>query len=117
DLVAVVGGIASLADRQAAAITPLSNVVDAAIICRLAANQPRSRDVLARRIPSVTPSVLDRRLACLVRNGAVTAIERKGYVRHPALTTSGTMYAFEAKVSDWRRGIRQALRYATWADA
>ena len=40
-----------------------------------------------------------------------------GYPRRADLEPIGRTYAFEAKVSDWRRGLDQALRYSVWCDA
>ena len=52
----------------------------------------------------------------LIRSGAVLR-EGKSYRRREGFAPAGRAYALEAKVSDWRRGLAQALRYSTWADA
>ena len=57
-----------------------------------------------------------RRARRLAASGHVEACG-SGFRRAPGLEPIGRSYALEAKVSDWQKGISQALRYSTWCDA
>lgn len=57
-----------------------------------------------------------KRARALVASGHVEA-HGSGFRRVPGLEAIGRVYALEAKVKDWQKGISQALRYSTWCDA
>lgn len=116
DMVALVVRGRRLLDRVEAGVPPLLNELDAMIVANLTPRRGRRPDRLAERL-AVEPSSLDRRLATLVRLGAVERLESGSLVRHPALVPLGRIHALEAKVSDWRRAIEQARTYALWADS
>jgi hypothetical protein len=71
--------------------------------------------VLADRLRVDEGTVL-RRLGRLGRLGYVQP-RGSGWSRAAELLPVGRLYALEAKVEDWRGALRQALMYATWADA
>lgn len=115
DLLAVTrvedGFIARL-DRDASFVT---SEADAAALSRLHPRTTRTAAFVAETLGS-SERQTRARLQTLVRNGAATRYGN-GYRRAPWLTPVGRAYALEAKVADWRKGLSQALRYATWADA
>jgi hypothetical protein len=61
------------------------------------------------------PGVVRRRVRQLHAAGALSAVGHK-WQAHPAYDLRCRTYALEAKVSDWRAGVWQALRYRTWCD-
>lgn len=115
DLVAVTRAQKLLQARLEVDVPILKSLSDASVIAALSPRRWTSvLDVIQTTGMSEAQSV--RRLRQLRDVGAV--IECQGsYRRHPALVPIGRMYAFEAKVSDWRRATAQALRYARWSDA
>lgn len=116
DVVAVLGAGAQLRARLTAGVPPLTNELDAAIVASCNSQRTRTRDGIAHTLgwPKDTVS---RRLPALLRSGALTEVSRSRYLRHPNLGTFGRMYAVEAKVANWRKGVHQGRRYRLWADA
>jgi hypothetical protein len=115
DLVAVTRAQELLSARLKVGVPILNSLSDASVITSVSLRRWTTvSDVTQRAGMSEAQAV--RRLRQLRDVGALIECE-VGYRRHPALVPVGRMYAFEAKVSDWRRAIAQALRYARWADA
>lgn len=115
DLVAVTRAQEFLCRRLEVGIPALNSLADASVLAAV----PLRRVASAMDISKTTgmsPGQVTRRLRSLRGVGAVTECG-DGYRRDPALVPIGRMYAFETKVSDWSRGVAQALRYARWADA
>lgn len=56
-----------------------------------------------------------RRVRQLQAAGALRMVGDRWHA-HPAYSLRCRTYALEAKVSDWRAGVWQALRYRTWCD-
>lgn len=115
DLVAVTRAQELLQARLEVDVPILNSLSDASVIAALSPRRWTSVfDVV--RTTGTSEAQAIRRLRQLRDVGAVIEYQ-DSYRRHPALVPIGHMYAFEAKVSDWRRATAQALRYARWADA
>ncbi len=106
---------AVLADRLALGVPPLLNQLDAAIVASLAVLQPRSLSTIACRLHWPERHLVTR-IEQLRRIGAVERLPSGCFVRPNGLQPLGHLSAYEAKVTDWRRGLYQAATYATWAD-
>lgn len=116
DLVAIVHTRELLEKRIGSDIPPLLNPTDAAIVSALGAQRSRSFQHLIQ-VPELSDeSMVDRRLAHLLKIGAIET-SGNGFVRNSALNPIGRVHAFEAKVRDWRSGIDQARTYGLWADS
>lgn len=115
DLLAVTRSFEALDCRLASGPPFIQSAADCAVVTSLDVGRTRSAMNVATTIGMSLPQAT-RRLRALEVAGAVIS-HGKGYRRSPAISPIGRMYAFEAKVSDWRRGLDQALRYSTWADA
>ena len=105
----------NLANRIASGLPYLSTISEAALVAAVPVNRTRTLRWLAKEL-----GITERHLAGLVRRLARAGIlipTGGGYRRNPAMVPVGRMYALEAKVSDWRRAMSQAMRYATWSDA
>lgn len=113
DFVAVVGGRDRIARRIDSGIPPITSELDCAIIACLFPRQSRSAQSVAAEL-ELAETYVEGKLAALARVGAVHLV-RESYTRADALTPGGTFYAIEAKLRDWRRAVRQARRYRTWA--
>lgn len=115
DFVAVTRAQELLPARIEIGVPVISSLSDASVIAAVSLRRRTTILDVAQAVGMSETQAL-RRLRQLRDMGAV--IECKGgYRRHPALVPVGRMYAFEAKVSDWRQATAQALRYARWADA
>jgi hypothetical protein len=104
-----------LADRLALGIPPLLNQLDAAIVASLAVHKPRSLSTVALRL-GWHERHLSTRIEQLRRVGAVARLPSGCFVRPRGLQPLGYLSAYEAKVTDWKKGFLQAATYATWAD-
>lgn len=114
DFTALVGDERKLDLRLACDVPPLLNEVDAGVVSMSAVRQARSAEQLATSL-GWPESTVARRLPSLVRAGALREQDGR-FTRHEALQPLGRMYAIEAKVSDWRRALRQGRLYSLWAD-
>lgn len=115
DAVAITGWHAATRARVALGLPPLLNETDCAIVAVLSPNQTRTIATLTRKL-GMSQNQLVRRIRPLTTAGYVQ-VSGSGYRRVRGLEPIGRAYALEAKVSDWRQGISQALRYSTWCDA
>lgn len=116
DFTALVGDQARLTARLAADISPLLHEVDAAIVAVAHQRSPRSAESLAGALGWPLDTVA-RRLPFVLRAGALLEVKPQRYVRHPAISPVGRVYAIEAKVRDWTKALRQARAYSVWADS
>jgi hypothetical protein len=117
DLTAVVGDGLPLQKRLELPIPPLLNRIDAAVVAAAHTRTASSVDELARRNGWPIQTVA-RRIPRLLKSGALIESRRSGQLTRPsALAPVGRIYAIEAKVRDWRKGIRQARAYSVWADS
>lgn len=115
DAVAIVGWHAATQDRVKLGLPPLLSETDCAIVAALSPNQTRTIATLTRKT-GISENQLVRRIRQLTTGGYVQ-VSGSGYRRVRGLEPIGRAYALEAKVSDWRQGASQALRYSTWCDA
>ncbi len=116
DLTALVGPEDRLHARIALGIPPILNEVDAGVVAVAHASRGLSVEQLAAAVGWPVETV-SRRLPHVLRSMALVE-ERPGrYRRPPALAPFGRIYAIEAKVKDWRRGLRQVRSYSVWADS
>ncbi len=115
DIVAVTRWQDGLRKRLSMPQPFLRNETDCAVVAALSANQTRSARSVGKRLGMSDEQVV-RRARRLAASGHVEACG-SGFRRAPGLEPIGRSYALEAKVSDWQKGISQALRYSTWCDA
>lgn len=115
DVVAVTGWQEPVRQRIALQLPFLLNETDCAVVTALSPNQTRTVPIIAKKL-GMSEAQLIRRLRPLVTSGYVE-LTGSGFRRVRGLEPIGRAYALEAKVSDWRQGISQALRYSTWCDA
>lgn len=115
DVVAVTGWQEPVRQRIALQLPFLLNETDCAVVAALSPNQTRTVPIVAKKL-GMSETQLIRRFRPLVTAGYVE-LSGSGYRRVRGLEPIGRAYALEAKVSDWRQGISQALRYSTWCDA
>lgn len=115
DAVALTRWQSGVLDRISLGLPFLLNETDCSIVATLSPNQTRTLPVVARKL-GMSESQLMRRLRPLVAGGYVEA-RGSGFRRVRGFEPIGRAYALEAKVSDWRQGISQALRYSMWCDA
>lgn len=114
DVVAVTRWQEQLQQRISLQLPYLRNETDCTVAAALSPNQTRTVRGLSKRLGMSDEQVL-RRIRPLVAAGYVE-VHASGYRRVRGLEPIGRAYALEAKVSDWRQGISQALRYSTWCD-
>lgn len=115
DVVAFTGWQQPVRDRTSLQLPFLLNETDCAVVAALSSNQTRTVPVVSKKL-GMSETQLVRRLRPLVTAGYVEP-RGSGFRRVQGLGPLGRAYALEAKVSDWRQGMSQALRYSTWCDA
>ena len=115
DLVVLQARDSVLANRLATGVPPLLNQLDAAIVATLAPREPKTLYEVSLEL-RCEERHLAPRVERLRRIGAI-GITGMGFVRPAALAPLGRLYAFEAKVTDWKKGCLQAADYAAWADS
>lgn len=115
DLLATTAFKSDLATRGELALPAFTNISETAVLAALPQKTSRTMAWVAERC-GLSPRQAQSRLGTLTRAGAI--LEENGrYRSHPSIRPIGHTYALEAKVSDWGKGLTQALRYLTWADA
>lgn len=115
DLVAVTRADLDLRDRLETQIPFLGTLT----LATVAASIPMTRTISLGRL-SHALHMSARQVSGYIRELESTgAVMKTGscYRRDKSLRPIGRMYAFEAKVSDWKRALGQAVRYSSWADA
>jgi len=115
DLVVTTRAGDSLERRLQSGLTPLLGMTDSVIAAATPIARSLSADSVARRL-GMSDRQVATRLRALERSGHVYR-DGGGYRRANELQPIGRTYALEAKVTDWRRGLSQALRYSSWCDA
>jgi DNA-binding Lrp family transcriptional regulator len=115
DLLAVTRATDALERRRLIGPPFLTSLHDAAVLAALHEHVTRTESHLAQKL-GTSISQLRRRLRYLETFGFVRR-HGNGFRRSSDLGPAGRAYALEAKVSDWRRGLAQALKYASWCDA
>ncbi|WP_142280342.1 hypothetical protein [Mycobacterium paraense] len=115
DLLVVARGFASLRQRIANGAPYIESLADCTVVASLMVNRTVT-SVSVAMATGMSMEQVERRLRALAHSGLVI-VHGQGYRRRPDLEPIGRTYAFEAKVSDWRRGLSQALRYSAWCDA
>lgn len=115
DLVATTRVDADLERRRATGLEPLTTFSDAAVVAATHERRALSIESLARNL-GMTNERVSRRVAGLVAQGYLNRVGR-GICRTGGLLPVGRTYALEAKVSNWQKGLSQALRYGSWCDA
>ena len=115
DLLCVTKGFDDLRRRLASGLPIIGSPSDCAVVAALSVNRTRSPQTIARTI-GMSDTQVHRRLRALMHDGIVVP-HGTGFRRAGGIGPVGRMYALEAKVSDWRGGLVQAMRYSAWADA
>lgn len=115
DLVAITKGTEALAARLELGGPAITSEADAAVAAAVSVHRTTTLATIVR-VTGMSPAQAERRLRTLVAARLLREVG-SGFRRHPALAPVGHLYAFEAKVSDWRGGLRQAVRYVAWSDA
>ena len=115
DLVVITDSLPGFKARRALALPPLTSVRDCTVVAATWANRTRSAESLAR-VLGMTEDTVERRLRRLTNRGYLSR-NGQGYRRAIEMRPIGHLYALEAKVSDWQKGISQAIRYSAWSDA
>ncbi|MFJ8637943.1 hypothetical protein [Streptomyces sp. NPDC093610] len=115
DLVALPGPGPALQRRLDSLIPPVLNPAGVEVISALHVNREISIATLKRRCGQ-SDRALSRTLHDLERKGAVIS-SGKLWRKSDAMIPVGNIYALEAKVDDWRKGVRQAFRYRAWCSS
>lgn len=115
DLLVMTRGLASLRQRLDNGAPFVESLADCAVVAVLNVKRPMTSRSVAS-LTGMTLEQVERRLRALAHVGVVVT-HSSGFCRRADLEPIGRTYAFEAKVSDWRRGLDQALRYSQWCDA
>ncbi|MFJ5017019.1 hypothetical protein [Streptomyces griseoluteus] len=115
DLVALPGSGVHLMKRLESQIPPVLKRTDIEVIAALKVRQGISPEALKSRVHRAEKTVLQS-VRDLSQSGAVLKSGKLLY-RAEALQSVGRLYALEAKVDDWKKGMRQAFRYRSWCDA
>lgn len=108
-------GLAALERRLDNGAPFIEGLADCAVLAALNVKRPTTSDTVAS-VTGMSLEQVERRLRALAQVGVVMT-SSLGFCRRADLEPIGRTYAFEAKVSDWRRGLDQALRYSAWCDA
>jgi hypothetical protein len=105
----------ALEGRHRLGIAPLLNQGDAAIVGCLPKRHSLHISTVSRVLGWQERHVAAR-VSVLCRRGILVQARSGSIARPVALTPLGRLSTYEAKVSDWQRGLIQASTYATWAD-
>ncbi|MDT0318082.1 hypothetical protein [Streptomyces millisiae] len=115
DLVVMPAPGKALKNRLASGIPPVLKQAHVHMLVTLKFQQGTGVRALAKRLGK-SDEWTAAALRELSQNGA--AILRNGLAyRAEEVRPTGRIYALEAKVDDWRSGVRQAFRYRAWCDA
>lgn len=115
DLLAVTRVADKFIERTELGAPYITSEADSAVLARLSPRLTRTAANVARAVGMTDRQALTR-LRALCRVGAAEQVGN-GYRRRHGFDPIGRSYALEAKVDDWRKGLSQAMRYASWADA
>lgn len=115
DLLVLVADRVALRARIESGVRPILGEQETKIVMKASIHRGVSlAGILA--VTGVSDSQAKRLLSRLVSAGALRK-EKDRWYRNPYLLPVGRTYAIEAKVSDWRSGFAQSLRYGGYADA
>lgn len=115
DLVVLVADRTALRARIESGVQPIISEQEVRIVMKASPHRGVSLETVYD-VTGVSDSQAKRLLSRLVSHGALRKKNDRWY-RHPSLLPVGRTYAIEAKVSDWRSGFAQSLRYGAYADA
>lgn len=115
DFIGVTSFTKSLGERKEAGVPPLTSLADATLLAFVSSARWSSAASLARRTRQDETALVKK----------LNRLERSGYLKFQGrlvqraefLKPIGRIYAFEAKVDDWRQASAQAFRYSRWSDA
>ncbi len=115
DLVALPNPGAALTRRLDSKIPAILSRTAIEIVASLKVRQGITLKSLQSRVPRADRTI-SQSLRHLIESGAIIQEGNLLYRAGP-LQPVGNLYALEAKVDDWRKGIRQAFRYQSWCSA
>ncbi|MGW1708256.1 hypothetical protein ACWCP8_22720 [Streptomyces sp. NPDC002206] len=115
DLVALPGPGPALQRRLDSLIPPVLNPVGVEVLSALYVRREIGIEALKRKCGQSDRTV-SRALRDLEKKGAAIA-NGKLWRKADAMIPVGNIYALEAKVDDWRKGVRQAFRYRAWCSS
>jgi DNA-binding Lrp family transcriptional regulator len=101
--------------RWRSGIAPITSELDVQILSAIPASHGASLEEISQSLGRPAEAIR-RRVRQLSASGALH-LNGSAYSRDKALTPLGRLWALEAKVNDWRRGLGQAIQYGLWADA
>jgi hypothetical protein len=113
DFLAVVGPTLPMQRRLALPVPPLLNRVDAGIASALTPQRGKTIEQLSELL-EWQPSTIERRIAGLLKDGALIDRGQGRFVRPSRLAPTGRLYAIETKVSNFSRALKQARAYSLW---
>ncbi len=116
DFTAFIGDAGDLIRRQRLSVPATTNEIDAGILSVAHVQRPRTAASMAQSL-NWPLSTIAGRLRGLVLRGSLLEPTPGRFVRPAELSARGRLYAVEAKVDDWRSGLRQVRTYRVWADA
>jgi hypothetical protein len=114
DLLVLVADERRLTARLRSDVPPILAQQEVRLLAACGPRRPARIERLAE-VTGLAAGQTRRLLARLVRVGALERTEA-GWRRNDAIAPFGRTYALEAKVSDWRSGIAQCLRYGAFTD-
>lgn len=115
DLVALPGPGPALRRRLDSLISPVLNPIGVEVLSALNVRRGISVEAVKRKC-GYSDRAVARALRDLEGKGAVIA-DGKLWRKSDAMIPVGNIYALEAKVDDWRKGVRQAFRYRAWCNS
>lgn len=115
DFIALTGGGEWLWKRKSAGVLPLLSEADCSVLAVLHRRRALSPATIARRT-RWSIEALEPVLYRLEGAGALEMTTGGAYRVNPALVPSGSLFALEAKLKDWRRAVLQGRAYRSWAD-
>lgn len=116
DFTAFVGDIDRIRHRNRLDVQSVVNELDAGIVSVTHLRRPSSAQAIADALGWPLQTVAGR-VRSLVRRRVLLEVSTSRYVRPEALKPVGRLFAIEAKVDDWRSGLRQVRTYRVWADS
>lgn len=115
DLIALPGSGDGLRKRLESKIRPVLRRADVELLAALKVRQGVTVETLRARVVGGNRA-FNQSLRELTKDGAVIIDGRLIY-RAESMAPVGHIYALEAKVDDWKKGVRQAFRYRSWCSA
>lgn len=116
DLLAITYTGTRLIDRWRSGIPPFLGRLESRLVSAAPSGRAISLEALATRVGRSVQDVR-RPVRNLLAAGALVSGDNTLYRRSPLVEPIGRLWALEAKVTDWRKGLGQATQYGLWADA